>query len=141
MQPTKTDIADRHDLELLLRGFYQDVLADPIIGFYFSDVIPFSLEHHLPRVINFWDQVLFGQAVYQGQLFERHHNIHRRAKISPHHFSRWLHLLNNNIDQYFEGQYCTKMKIRAKRIAESMASALEQKTPSDTAHGVQFFTP
>ncbi|MEX1663854.1 group III truncated hemoglobin [Zhongshania arctica] len=142
MQPTKTDIANRHDLELLLRGFYQDVLTDPIIGFYFSDVIPFSLEHHLPHVIDFWEQLLFGRATYQGQLFERHQNIHRQAKLSPHHFLRWLHLLNTNIDRYFEGPYCTKMKGRAKRIADAMASALEQKTPSNTAlYGVQFFTP
>lgn len=139
---TKTDIADRHDLEILLRHFYQDVLTDPIIGFYFTDVIPFSLEHHLPRVIDFWAQLLFGEMSYQGQLFERHQNLHRQAKLSQHHFHRWLHLLNNSIDLLFEGKNCTAMKTRAARIANSMGEALEQKAPpSTTLDGVHFFNP
>jgi hemoglobin len=139
---TKPDITDRHDLEKLLRYFYQDVLADPIIGFYFNDIIPFSLEHHLPRVIDFWAQLLFGEANYHGHIFERHQNIHRQAKLTQHHFSRWLYLLNHNIDQHFEGENCAKMKARATRIAGSMATALEQKAPRNTKlDGVQLFNP
>ncbi|WP_295877788.1 group III truncated hemoglobin [uncultured Zhongshania sp.] len=138
----KVDIASREELETLLRLFYQDVLSDRIIGFFFTDVIAFSLEQHLPRVIDFWAQILFGESSYQGQLFERHQHIHQQAKLSQHHFSRWLHLLNNNIDRHFEGPNCTKMKTRAARIAESMAAVLEQKSTSNNPRtGVQFFTP
>lgn len=138
----KADIIDRHDLEILLRHFYQDVLADPIIGFYFNDVIPFSLEHHLPRVIDFWAQLLFGETSYHGALFERHQDIHHQAQLSQHHFHRWLHILNNNIDLLFAGPNCLVMKTRAARIAGSMATALAQKPSSNTAlNGVQRFDP
>lgn len=139
---TKPDITDRRDLEKLLRYFYKDVLADPIIGFYFNDVIPFSLEHHLPRVVDFWAQLLFNETSYHGQLFERHQNIHLQANLSHHHFHRWLHLLNNSIDQHFEGTNCTTMRTRAARIANSMGTALVQKAPPNTTlDGVQLFDP
>ncbi|WP_269620797.1 group III truncated hemoglobin [Zhongshania sp. BJYM1] len=142
MQPTKTDIASRDDLDILLRHFYGDVLTDPIIGFYFTDVIPFSLESHLPRVIDFWAQLLFKEIRYKGQLFERHQYIHQQAGLSEHHFARWLHLLTSNIDRHFEGPNCATMKARAKRIAHSMATALAQNAPSNTEiTGLQFYTP
>ncbi|CAA0114851.1 Uncharacterised protein [Zhongshania aliphaticivorans] len=142
MPTHKTDIRDHHDLEKLLRNFYREVLVDPIIGFYFTDVIPFSLEHHLPIVIRFWGQFLFNESQYQGQLFERHQNIHKQANLSPHHFERWLYLFNANIDHHFEGTNCQIIKIRAKRIADSMATALIKKT-ADRAllDGVHFYNP
>jgi hemoglobin len=137
---SKHDIRDRRDIEALLEHFYAQVLDDDIIGFYFTDIMSFSLEQHLPKVTDFWVQQLLSERVYQGELFKRHQELHHRAALSPHHFHRWLHLLNTSIDSLFCGPLCDVMKQRAKAIAHSMATALAERAEDTTGeHGVQIY--
>ena len=124
---SKHDIRHRDDIETLLRHFYAEVLSDEIIGFYFSEIMTFSLEHHLPKVTDFWVQQLFSERVYHGELFTRHQLLHRKAALSPHHFHRWLYLLNKSLDLFFSGPRCNTMKQRAQDIAQSMAAALAER--------------
>jgi hemoglobin len=134
------DICSRSDIEILLRHFYEQVLNDEIIGFYFTDIMPFSLEHHLPKVTDFWVQQLLSERVYHGELFKRHQQLHQQAALSPHHFHRWLHLLNLSIDAQFCGPRCDAMKQRATAIAQSMATALAERADKPSGElGVQFY--
>ncbi|MEX1670285.1 group III truncated hemoglobin [Zhongshania guokunii] len=138
---SKPDIRNRGDIETLLRHFYEQVLSDDIIGFYFTDVMVFSLEDHLPKVTDFWVQQLLSERVYQGELFKRHQELHHRAALSPHHFHRWLYLLNNSIDRLFYGPRCEAMKQRAQAIAQSMASALAARADDSSGElGVQIYS-
>lgn len=121
------DITERKHLEHLLRDFYQRVLADDIIGFYFTQVVEFDLEKHLPKVCDFWEVQLLGKLGYQGRTFETHLAIHRHTAITPHHFQRWLFLFESSVDQYFSGPTAEAAKHRARAIANSMATALSNK--------------
>ncbi len=137
---SKHDIRHRRDIEILLEHFYARVLSDHIIGFYFTDTMSFSLTQHLPKVTDFWVQQLLSERVYQGELFKRHQEIHRRAALSAHHFQRWLYLLNTSIDSLFCGPHCDAMKQRAKAIAQSMATALAERAEDISGEpGVQIY--
>ncbi len=139
---SKHDIRGRPDIETLLRHFYQQVLNDDIIGFYFTGIMRFSLDQHLPRVTDFWVQQLLSERIYHGELFKRHQEIHHRAIISQNHFHRWLYLLDTSIDALFRGPRCDAMKQRAKVIAQSMATALADRSDSASGDlGVQFYKP
>jgi hypothetical protein len=52
------DIETRDDCERLVRAFYGRALADPIIGFIFTDVARLDLEAHVPEITSFWETVL-----------------------------------------------------------------------------------
>ncbi|MFT5888806.1 MAG: hemoglobin [Zhongshania sp.] len=137
---TLTDIHSREDIERLMQHFYARVLADDIIGFYFTDVVSFSLEHHLPKVVDFWVQQVFAERVYHGDLLARHRDIHSRAKLSADHFQRWLYLLKQCINSCFSGPNAERLTSRAAVIAQSMCAALNKiELKPSTAAGVQFF--
>ena len=136
----KHDIRHRQDIEKLLRHFYLQVLDDEIIGFYFTDIMSFSLEHHLPKVTDFWVQQLLSERVYHGELFKRHQQLHQQAALSQHHFHRWLYLLTTSIDALFCGTRCDIMKQRAQDIAQAMATALAERADSTIGElGVQIY--
>jgi hemoglobin len=122
------DICNRDDLVDLLNAFYAQVLNDPIIGFYFTDVVHFSLAEHIPKVADFWTAQLFGSLNYQGRTFETHLALHRHTAITRHHFHRWLHLFSASIDAGYAGANAEALKHRAQTIATSMATALSKQT-------------
>lgn len=138
----KQDISSHRDIERLLKHFYQRVLADEIIGFYFTDIMRFSLDQHLAKVTDFWVQQLFSERVYHGELFKRHQEIHHLTAISQHHFQRWLHLFETSIDELYLGPRCNAMKQRANAIAHAMAKALSDRAEArPAAPGVHFYKP
>lgn len=130
------DITERQHLMQLLRDFYREVLADDIIGFYFTQVVHFDLEQHLPRVCDFWEGQLLGKLGYQGRTFEAHLAIHRHTALTHHHFRRWLFLFRTSVDRHFSGPTAEAAKHRAEVIAGAMATALaNQATVRGAAQG------
>ncbi|NNC98604.1 MAG: hypothetical protein HKN85_00320, partial [Gammaproteobacteria bacterium] len=58
---SKKDVAKRADIEQIVTRFYEDALADPIIGFIFTDIAQIDLQKHLPVIVDFWDDVVLRQ--------------------------------------------------------------------------------
>lgn len=40
----KQDIQTRADLEWLVSHFYQQLMSDEVVGFYFTEIVPINLE-------------------------------------------------------------------------------------------------
>src|SRR5690606_19626946 len=59
--PTAGDIRDVHDIERLVRSFYRDVAADPVLGPVFARAGT-DWAHHIPRLVTFWSWQLLGHA-------------------------------------------------------------------------------
>ena len=55
----KTDIRNRKDIEKLVNTFYDKVKTDDVIGYLFNDVAKVNWENHLPKMYNFWENILF----------------------------------------------------------------------------------
>jgi hemoglobin len=117
---TGRDLESRDDIDLLLRHFYSAAMSDPLIGYLFTDVAKLDLEHHLPRIGNFWEQVLLQRPVYSGNPIAVHIPLHEAATLQAAHFQRWFEIWAASVDALFEGPMATQARQRAAVIAESM---------------------
>lgn len=118
---TRSDIADRQDIETLVRRFYEQAIPDPIIGKFFTDVAHLDLDSHLPKIANFWEQMLFQRPVYIGSPMHVHLAMNTKEPMSPEHFERWLMLWDRTVDQLFSGEKATMAKARAQMVAKSFS--------------------
>ena len=131
------DVIARADIEDIVRRFYEAVLDDPIIGFIFTDVAQIELEHHLPIIVNFWVDSLFGVQgesagqQYTGNPLQKHLDIHRKLPLRPGHFTRWLFLFNNAVDAKHHGPQANAMKAKAELVGKSISAALVKSKRSD----------
>ena len=62
----KTDIRNRKDIEKLINAFYDKVKVDEVIGYFFNDVAKVNWEIHLPKMYDFWENILFYTANFEG---------------------------------------------------------------------------
>lgn len=118
------DIQTRDDLERIVTAFYQTLLTDPIIGFFFTDIVQLDLEKHIPKITDFWTFQLLGDKTYRGNVFDVHHQLHLKAALTADHFHRWVFLLHQTIDSLYTGPMAEAMKLKAAAIAAKMATAL-----------------
>jgi hemoglobin len=135
------DIKTRHDLECIVTRFYETLLLDPIIGFFFTDVVQLDLQKHIPKITDFWAFQLLGDKSYRGNVFGVHQQLHLKAAMTADHFHRWIFLLHQTIDALFAGPHAEAMKLKAAMIAKKMAQALANGITVDDAepNGVQQF--
>jgi hemoglobin len=107
---TKADIATRADIIRLVDTFYDKVKSDELLAPVFSHV---DWPKHLPTMYNFWSSLVFGDQSYTGNPFMRHKDL----SIGRAHFTRWLALFVETVDQLFAGKEASELKQRAHGIA------------------------
>lgn len=126
METTKTDIATRADIELLMNVFYGRLLSDESIRFLFNDVAKIDLEAHLPRLIDFWQDQLLGSNHYSGNPMHVHMSLHSEHALTKLHFDTWTGHFNRTIDENFSGPKAHLTKERALSIATVMQIKISQ---------------
>ena len=115
-----SDITNREDLRNLMECFYTKALVDEIIGHFFTEVIQLNMEKHLPLIIDFWETVVFEKAKYKGNVLEVHQHIHQLSAFREEHFTRWVSLFKQTIDELYAGDHAELVKQRAESIATVM---------------------
>ena len=118
------DIRTREDCEHLVRAFYGRTLADPVLGFIFTDVAHLDLDTHVPRITAFWETVLLGAHTYSGGAFAPHARLNSKVTLYAGHFERWLWLWRMTVDERFAGPRATQAKQHAERVAAAFYSRL-----------------
>jgi hemoglobin len=131
----RPDIADRSDLELLLRRFYGAAFADPVIGPFFAGT---ELERHLPHIADFWERALLRTAEYHRDLFAPHAALHARQPLTARHFGRWLQLWTATVDGLHSGPLAERAKSQGERISMTL---LRRLTDGGTGGGTGGFVP
>lgn len=116
----RADLADRTDVELLLRRFYGRVLVDDVLAEPFTDVRVARLDAHIPTMCDFWETVLFRAGRYRGSALHAHRHVHHRTPLSGRHFVRWLTTWTTTVDEMYCGPVAEHAKIQAARIAWAM---------------------
>lgn len=116
----KTDIKDRKDIEVLVNAFYEKVKEDKTIGYLFNDVAQVNWETHLPKMYNFWENILFYTGNYEGNPMLKHKELHQKSTMNAEHFNRWNSLFSETVDAFFEGKNACEIKSRAANIAAAM---------------------
>lgn len=112
------DVSGKEDIEKVVYLFYEKVKTDEAIGFFFSEVIQVDWEKHLAIMTAFWENALFYTGEYEGTPINAHRKMKRIHAVQPGHFSRWLQLFNQTVDELFAGPNADKMKEHAEAIAE-----------------------
>ena len=105
-----TDIADRKDIVRMVDRFYEKVREDTLLAPIFNHV---DWSSHMPVMYNFWSSILLGDQSYQGNPFQKH----VRLPIDAAHFTQWLKLFHETIDELFQGSTASEVKDRAASIA------------------------
>lgn len=123
------DLADRSDIEALLRRFYGRVMLDDTLGEPFAELRARGLDSHIPVMADFWETALFGAGLYRGSALRAHRHVHQRTPLSGRHFVRWLTVWNDTVDAMFEGPIAERAKTQGARIAWAMHRRL---TGTDT---------
>lgn len=116
----KKIISSRDDIEVLVRNFYKKLLPNPVVGHYFTQVVSLDLETHFPKLIDFWESVLFGQSAYRGNPMIVHFALHDKSPFEKKHFDEWLKLWKESLDELYEGEAAEVAWTRAESIAGLM---------------------
>ena len=79
--PARHDIEGRTDVHDLVVGFYREVVFDPVLHPVFDEVAQTDWSTHIPRLVDYWCQVLLHEAPYDGALMAAHLEVHRRESF------------------------------------------------------------
>ena len=116
----KRDITERKDIELLVNSFYRKVEQDQLIGHIFTDVAKVNWDHHLPKMYEFWETILFGQKGFKGNPMEVHFTLNQKHPLDAAHFDRWKSIFIDTVNEHFEGEFAGQAIQKAQSIADLM---------------------
>lgn len=115
------DISLRKDIKFIIVSFYNKLLVDDkMLPFFKKFVEENSLEPHLEKITDFWEDVLFDKNTYKNNLLKKHTNIHSVLPFQTTHFTIWMSYFLETIDENFSGVNSERMKNRANSIATVM---------------------
>lgn len=118
--PTK-DIRNDQDVKLLVHVFYGKVQDDERLGYIFNDFAGVDWDEHLPKMVDFWSNLLFQTGRYKGRPFRQHLPL----PIEKQDFLRWFGLFETTVDELFEGEKANHAKEMAGKIAASFSLRME----------------
>lgn len=113
MENKPNTIKSREEVIQIVDSFYAKVRVNSEIGPIFNDVAKVDWVEHMPKLYNFWEDLLFGTDNYKGRPFPPH----MKLNLQPIHFEIWLKLFTETIDENYQGMKAEEMKARARRIA------------------------
>lgn len=114
----KSDINTRADIINLVNTFYTRVKENNIIGPIFNEIINVDWDHHLPKMYDFWESILFGKATYKGNPMLTHFDINKKAALKNEQFEAWKTLFIKTVEDLFEGENAALIKQKAQSIAD-----------------------
>jgi len=117
------DLAERSDVERLVRTFYRQAAMDSLLGPVFAASI-IDWNQHIETLVDFWCWQLFGQRGYVGNPLRAHEPAHGRTPFTAAHYERWVTLFVATIDDTFAGSTAELAKSRAIKMARSMRRLL-----------------
>ena len=116
----KTDIKNRKDIEKLVSVFYAKVKLDAMISYFFNDVAQTNWQTHLPKMCDFFENILFYSGNYEGNPMHAHEELHKKSEVRLEHFQHWSLLFDATVDELFRGIKAEEIKQRATNIAAAM---------------------
>jgi hemoglobin len=123
---TKTDIQGREEIVVLVDLFYVKVRQDELLGPIFDDVARVDWDLHLPKLVAFWQTVLFGDGGFRGNPLGVHMQLVEKTAMDWPHFQRWLALFRETVDELFQGERASHIKSAADDMAHVIYSRINK---------------
>lgn len=120
------DIETRDDIEFLVKRFYEQVLHDPLIGHFFTEVVALDWETHIPLICDFWASNLLDARKYRGNPMLKHLALNAKSPLEPGHFARWLLKWEETVRDLFSGPIADEAVGKAQLIAGLMKYKIGQ---------------
>ena len=114
----KHDIESEEDITKLVHVFYSKLLNDDLMSPHFKGL---NLEHHFPRIIDFWSLILLDKIGYTSNVFDKHVHLN----IHQLHFDKWVALFTETVDELFVGEKSNFAKQRAAVLGYTFGSKIE----------------
>ncbi|SMO86599.1 hemoglobin [Fodinibius sediminis] len=116
------DIRNDQDVKVLVHNFYEKVQNDDRLGYIFNDVAEVAWDEHLPKMVDFWSNLLFQTGRYKGRPFRQHMPL----PIKEGDFDRWYRLFEETVDELYRGDKANFAKQLARNIASSFELRMEK---------------
>jgi hemoglobin len=121
MQPERGDINTEADIKTLVDSFYDKVNHDELLAPIFNDVAQVDWAEHLPIMYQFWGSLLFRSNPYQGHPWPKHSVL----PVNSAHFTRWLSLFKQTVEEHFSGPKAVEAKNAAASIADTFQNRMQ----------------
>ena len=127
---TLPDELDEDMIRAVVRGFYDAIRRDELVGPIFNDAIPSEAwPVHLAKMCDFWSATLLRTGRYQGRPLPPHLAI---PDLGEAHFRRWLQLFRTTVRRHCPPEAARLFMDRALRIAHSFRLAIAFSRRQDT---------
>lgn len=111
------DIENQQDLYFMVAEFYKKLLADTKIAYIFTDLVKIKIEEHLPILVTFWSQMIFGTGGYTNNLTDIHLKVDQMEHLTPELFEIWISHFNETLDENFNGKNADEIKHQAQNLS------------------------
>ncbi len=118
------DLATRAQIHDLVVHFYREVALDDLLGPVFGEIAEVDWAVHIPRLIDYWSQVLLGHEGYDGAILAAHRYLHEHEPLRLELFDRWYSLFAESVDERWAGPKAEEAKAHAARTAATLARRL-----------------
>lgn len=115
------DLSSRTDVHDLVVEFYREVAVDDVLGPIFGEVAEVDWAQHIPKLIDYWCRILFGDRSYAGSVTAAHRHLHNLEPIRPEHCDRWYLLWAQCVDARWAGPTAEHAKAHAAALMAGMA--------------------
>jgi hemoglobin len=121
-------IDNREHIELLVDEFYKQVRRDELLNPVFEKIIGDQWDHHLNKMYQFWETILFDTVGYKGSPVRKHMKLDDTTPLSEDLFNRWTFLWEKTVDKHFTGDRAGEAKKRAQYMALLMNYKIQHKS-------------
>lgn len=121
------DIRNDEDITTLIHAFYGKVEEDERLGYIFNDHAQVDWDDHLPKMVDFWSNILFRTGRYNGHPFRQHMPL----PIQEQDFGRWVTLFEETVDEHFTGERADYAKQVANNVASSFTVRMKMEGKFD----------
>jgi hemoglobin len=118
-----SDIHGRPEIERLVHTFYDRIRTDAMLGPIFNEVAKTDWSTHLPRMVSFWETVIFRTGDYTGSPLAAHVRLVSLTEMGRPQFDHWLALFRGTVDDLFAGEHADHIK----NCAADMANVIHAK--------------
>ena len=118
---TTRDLDTRADIHDLVVHFYREIAFDDLLAPIFTEAAEVDWAVHIPRLIDYWSQVLLGDPGYDGAILAAHRYVHDLEALTVELFDRWYRLFVASVDGRWAGTQADAAKEHAARTAALLA--------------------
>jgi hemoglobin len=120
--PMLSDLSGRADVHDLVVEFYREVIFDDVLGPVFEEVAEVRWDEHIPRLVDYWCRILFGDLDHRGSLTVAHRHLHQVMPIRAEHCDRWYGRWTECLDGRWRGPNADRARHHAAVLLTGMAT-------------------